>query len=136
KRPPAATSARCEPTPSTEEAAPPTSAPARPPRLNPACSPDRIGRPKLASTCPPPGLAATLTMPVAAPKTNRATHNAGTEYTSPGRRADAETATAAAALTGPAPNRAHHAPVKRMETRAPRDRQSRAIPSVLWPAPT
>src|SRR5687768_15783198 len=75
-------------------------------------------------------------MPVAPPKTNRATHNAGTEYTSPGRRAVADTATAAAAPTGPAPNRAHHAPVKRMQTSAPRDRQSRAMPSVLWPAPT
>ena len=75
-------------------------------------------------------------MPVAAPKTNRATHSAGTEYTSPGRRAAAETATAATALTGPAPNRAHQAPVKRMQTRAPRDRQSSAMPSVLWPAPT
>ena len=84
-----------------------------------------------ASTCTPTELAATLTMPVAAPKTNRATHSAGTENTTPGRTAAAETAMAAAALTGPAPNRAHQAPVKRMQTSAPRDRQSRAMPSVL-----
>src|SRR4051794_10733688 len=75
-------------------------------------------------------------MPVAAPKTNSATQSAGTEYTSPGSRAAAETAIAAAALTGPGPNRAHQPPVKRMQTRAPRERQSRATPSVLCPAPT
>src|SRR4029453_11724747 len=99
-------------------------------------SPDRIGRPTLASTWTPTELAATLTMPVAAPKTNSAAQSAGTEDTSPGRRAAADTATAPTALTGPAPNRAHQAPVKRMQTRAPRDRQSSAMPSVLGPAPT
>src|SRR5688500_11184495 len=136
KRPMAATSVRCAPTPRTGATAPPSRAPARPPRLNPACSPDRIGRPTLASTCTPTELAATLTMPVAAPNTNSATHSAGTVKARPGSTAAADTATAAAALTGPAPNRAHQAPVKRMQTSAPRDRQSRAMPSVLWPAPT
>src|SRR3954451_2670393 len=131
-----ATSARCDPTPSTDEAAPPTSAPPSPPRLNPACRPERIGRPTLPSTCTPTALAATFTIPVAAPKTNSATQSAGTEDTSPGSRTVADTAAAATAATGPAPNRAHQAPVTRMQTRAPRDRQSRATPSVLCPAPT
>src|SRR4051794_33753687 len=134
--PAAATSVRCAPPPSAEEAAPPGGAPPSPPKLKPACSPDRIGRPTAASTCTPTELAATLTMPVAAPKTKSATQSAGTEYTSPGRTAAADTRSAATALTGPAPNRAHQAPVKRMQKRAPRDRQSSATPSVLWPAPT
>ena len=136
KSPAAATRARCGATPSSAAAPPPTSAPPRPPKLNPACSPDSSGRRASASTSTPTALAATLIIPVAAPKTNSATQSAATDDTRPGRAAVSETRTAAEAATGPAPNRAQSPPVTRMQTSAPRDRHSSATPRAVWPAPT
>ncbi|GAA0224809.1 hypothetical protein GCM10009539_07480 [Cryptosporangium japonicum] len=131
-----ATAVKCGGTDSAVEARPPSSAPARPPKLNRACSADITGRCRRCPSSTPRLFAATFAAPVAAPNTVRAAHSAPRSLQKPGATSESATSPPATDATRPGPKRAHHVPVRRMLISAPSETQNSAVPSAEWLAPT